>query len=62
LLAVSPVFIPRHKPVRERFQKSYNEVATQQGRGFSSQINATIEIDSKHRATLKKVTRKEGFE
>ncbi len=42
--------------------KFYNEVATTDGRGFLSEINATIQIDSKHHATLKKVVRKEGFE
>jgi hypothetical protein len=42
--------------------KLYNEVATEDGREFSSQINATIESDSKHRATLKKVVRQDGFE
>lgn len=42
--------------------KLYNEVETEDGREFNSEINATIQIDSKHRATIKKVAREEGFE
>ena len=42
--------------------RAYNEVATRDGGGFSAAIEATFAIDSKHRATLKKVVRKEGFE
>ena len=42
--------------------KYYNEVATKEGGGFRSQINATVAIDSKNRATLKKVSREETFE
>lgn len=39
-----------------------NEVATVGGGGFRAEINATVAIDSKHHATLKKVTRKESLE
>jgi hypothetical protein len=42
--------------------KYSGEVATQDGGQFSMEIDATIEIDAKHRATLKKVVKKEGFE
>jgi hypothetical protein len=42
--------------------KSYNEVATADGRGFRAQINAVVAIDSKHHATSKKVVREETFE
>src|SRR4051812_21299501 len=39
-----------------------SEVETVGGGGFSAEIKATIAIDSKHHATLKKVTRKETLE
>ncbi len=42
--------------------QSYNEVATVGGGVFRAQINATVAIDSKHRATLKKVTREEKLD
>ena len=42
--------------------KYYNEVATKEGGGFRSQINATVAIDSKNHATLKKVSREEAVE
>ena len=42
--------------------KYYNEVATKEGGGFRSQINATVAIDSKNHATLKKVSREETLE
>lgn len=42
--------------------KYYNEVATKEGGGVRSQINATVAIDSKNHATLKKVSREESFE
>jgi hypothetical protein len=40
----------------------HNEVATQEGRGFRAEINATIAIDEKHHATLKKVVRQESMQ
>ena len=40
----------------------YIEVATKEGGGFRSQINATVAIDSKNHATLKKVSREETLE
>ncbi len=39
-----------------------NEVATEEGKSFRSKINATVAIDSKNHATLKKVSREESFE
>ncbi len=42
--------------------KYYNEVATKEGGGFRSQINAIVAIDSKNHATLKKVSREEAVE
>ncbi len=42
--------------------KVYNEIETVEGGGFSAQINATVAIDSKHRATLKKVTSEEKLD
>jgi hypothetical protein len=42
--------------------QSYNEVATVGGKVFRAEINATIAIDSKGHATLKKVARKESLE
>jgi hypothetical protein len=42
--------------------KYYNLVATKEGGGFRSEINATVAIDSKNRATLKKVSREETLE
>jgi hypothetical protein len=42
--------------------KQYNEVETEDGRVFRTQNDITIEIDSKHRATLKNVVKKQGFE
>ena len=40
--------------------KYSNEVATEGGGGFSAEIDMNIEIDSKHRATIKKIVRKQG--
>lgn len=42
--------------------KVYNEIETVDGGRFSAQINATVAIDSKHRATLKNMVKKEEFE
>ncbi len=42
--------------------KYYNLVATKEGGGFRSEINATVAIDSENRATLKKVSREETLE
>ena len=42
--------------------KAYNEVETEEGRGFRAEINLTLAIDAKHRATLKKAVRKESLE
>jgi hypothetical protein len=42
--------------------RSANEVATVEGKVFRAEINATIAIDPKHHATLKKVDRKERLE
>ena len=42
--------------------RAYNEVATAGARVFTAEIKATIAIDSKHHATLKKAVRKEGLE
>ena len=42
--------------------KYYIEVATKEGGGFSSQINATVAIDSKNHATLKKMSREEALQ
>jgi hypothetical protein len=37
--------------------QAYNEIATKDGGGFRAEINMTVAIDSKNRATLKKVER-----
>jgi hypothetical protein len=42
--------------------RAYNEVATDGGGVFTAEINATIAIDSKYHATLKKAVRKESLE
>jgi hypothetical protein len=42
--------------------RSSNEVATVDGKVFRAEINATITIDAKQHATLKKVERKESLE
>lgn len=42
--------------------QAYNEAATEDGGGFRAQINLTLAIDSKHRATLKRAVREEGHE
>jgi hypothetical protein len=42
--------------------RSVNEVATADGKVFRAEVNATIAIDAKHHATLKKADRKESLE
>ena len=42
--------------------RAYNEVATTDGGGFKAEIEATIAINSKHHATLKKAVRTESLE
>lgn len=42
--------------------QAYNEAGTEDGGGFRAQINLTLAIDSKHRATLKRAVREERHE
>ena len=42
--------------------QAYNEAATEDGGGFRAEINLTLAIDSKHRATLKRAVREEHHE
>ena len=42
--------------------QAYNEAATEDGGGFRAQINLTLAIDAKHRATLKRAVREERHE
>jgi hypothetical protein len=42
--------------------QAYNEAATEDGGGFRAQINLTLAIDTKNRATLKKAVREERHE